>query len=154
MTKHEEAVVIPQDDPCDGWPWAWPRTGYRWPADRKSPDTFEGFEIRPAQPVIAKFLPYVKSDFAHWRYDLDWTLESGPDSAPSSIDIVIPYNYSHGTSDSYMQPGDPPEHECGTPWFVNEHGQHCEVSLTSAEWERVDTWISENPPEEPYYDYD
>lgn len=103
-------------------------------------------------PVFAKFLPYVKTDFSHYSHDLDWTLESGPDEAPSCIDIVIPYNYRWSTPDCYWQPGDPAEHECGTPWFLDESGIYCEVSLAANEQERIDNWIMENPPEVPCYD--
>lgn len=144
--------------PCDEWPWAWPANGYRIPADRSQPETVEGFDprMKAVLPVLAKFLPYVKTDFHHWSDRLDWTLESGPDEAPSCIEIEVPYSYYGGCNDYFAfgcwNPGDPPEVECGQPWFVNEDGQRCEVSLLPDVWERIETYIYENPPEPDYGD--
>ena len=144
----------PGTDPCDSWPWAWPSNGYRMAADRRQPVCVEGFDPRDATPVLATFLPYVRTDYAHWSHDLDWTLESGPDEAPSSIEIVVPYDYRPGGSDYFAggcwNPGDPAEVETGQPWFVNDAGQRCEVSLVEPEWERIDTYIYENPPDDDY----
>lgn len=149
-----------QSDPCDGWPRSTPYgLGHVViPADRAEPATMEDFEPRTATGRLATFLPYIRTDWAHWSRDTDWTLESGPDAAPSSIDIVVPYSYSPGTCDSWTsyggQPGDPPEVETGTPWFTNEDGARCEVNLLPAEQERVEMWIYENPPDDDYYDED
>ncbi|MET0439166.1 MAG: hypothetical protein ABW043_16905 [Devosia sp.] len=141
-------------NPCDEWPWAWPSNGYAFRADRRQPITIEGFiprELpRDLAPRFATLLPFVQTDWAHYSHDLDWTLESGPEDAPSSIDIVVPYNYRWATPDSYWQPGDPAECELGTPWFVDADGVRCEVNLTAAEADRVELYIAENPPEPDY----
>ncbi len=144
-------------DPCDSWPL---HRNYAGALYRIKPtpevQCFEGFEVQSIPPVLAKFLPFVRTDFHRWQHDLDWTLESGPDDAPSSIDIVIPYNYSGGGSDYFAggcwNPGDSAEVETGTAMYFNEAGEWCEVNLTEAERERVETWIYENPPELDYGD--
>lgn len=158
MTPSDEAAKVAEagSDPCDGWPWAWPANGYRMAADRAQPITVEDFVPRdlPAElrPAFGKLMPFVCTDWSHWQHDLDWTLESGPDLAPSCIDIVIPYNYRGSTPDSYWQPGDPAEAETGIPWFIDDDGVRCEVNLIEAERERAETYIYENPPSEDYYD--
>lgn len=147
-------MLHPETDPCDGWQRAAGR-GYIWPAERHDPVCLEGFSLETATPVLAKFLMEIKTDFARWSHDADWTLESGPDDAPSSIEIMVPYNYSGGGPDYFAfgcwNPGDDPEVETGTPWFVDDAGQFHEVNLTEAERERVETWICENPPADPDY---
>lgn len=144
-------------DPCDGWPWAYPSNGYRLSADRSEPVCLEGFhprDVTPQRAVLGTFLPFVRTDYAHWSNDLDWTLESGPDDAPSSIEIVVPYDYRGGCHDYFAggcwNPGDPPEVETGQPWFVNDAGQRCEVSLLEPEQERVEAHIYGNPPDDDY----
>lgn len=141
-------------DPCDGWPYApaWMARGYHYPADRGDALSIEDFPLRPAPPIFAKFLPYVRTDFQHWSYGLDWSLESGPDEAPALTEIYVPYNYRGRTPDSWTQPGDPAEVETGVPWFLDETGARCEVTLTEAEQGRVEAHIYENPPCEDYYD--
>jgi hypothetical protein len=137
-------------DPCDGWVRPAPR-GYYWPVtEREHAVCMEGFEPRTATPILAKFLTDIQTDWSHWSYDTDWTLESGPDEAPSSVDIVVPYNYRGSTPDSWTEPGDPAEVETGTPWFVDDSGARCEVNLIEAERERIETWIYENPPDPDY----
>lgn len=147
-------------DPCDGWPCFWPTHATRgYAADRRDPLSVEGFvprELpREIAPAFATLLPFVRTDWSHWSHSADWTLESGPDVAPSSIDIVVPYSYSPGSGPSWTNyggdPGDPAEVEIGTPWYVQD-GARCEVNLTAAECERVETWIHENPPEPDYGD--
>lgn len=150
-------------DPCDGWPWRWPgRTcPALWAAANHGPSpvpTMEGFDPRdvtPDRPALFRFLLHVDTDRHHWPHSTDWTLESGPDDAPSSVDIVVPYSYRGATADSWTsyggQPGDSAEVETGVPWFVQD-GARCEVNLTAAELERVETWIYENPPEPDYGD--
>lgn len=143
-------------DPCDGWNWSWPANGYPVRADRSDPVSIEGFIPRDlSREVLPRFafaMPYVRTDWSHWHHDLDWTLESGPAEAPSSIDIVVPYSYRGGTPDTHWQPGDPAEVEIGTPWFVDDKGIRCEVNLTQAEYDRIERWIYENPPEPDYGD--
>jgi hypothetical protein len=152
----QEAREIAGNDPCDGWPWAWPLTGYRWQADRAQPICLEGFDPREASPKLATFLPYVRTDYHHYSYGVDWTLESGPDDAPACLDIYVPYSYSGGCSDYFAfgcwNPGDPPEVELGQPWFVNDEGQHCEVSLLPGEYDRIELYVHENPPEVDFHD--
>lgn len=141
-----------ETDPCDGWICPAPR-GYYWPiTERDLPITMEGFEPRTAPPILAKFLTNIQTDWSFWTHDLDWTLESGPNEAPSSIDVLIPYSYRGATPDSWTEPGDPAEVEIGTPWFVDNSGARCEVSLIQAEYDRIETWIYENPPEVDFYD--
>lgn len=113
--------------------------------------SMEGFDHTKAEGKLTHFLRSLQTDFHHWSYDLDWTLESGPDEAPSSVDIVVPYSYYGGCNDYFAfgcwNPGDAPEVETGTPWFVDDNGVRCEVNLTEAERERIETYIAENPPE-------
>lgn len=146
------------NDPCDGWQRPAYSTGYYYPAERADPVCLEGFTPETATPILAKFLPFVRTDFHHWSHDTDWTLESGPEDAPSSIDIVIPYNYRGGSHDYFAggcwNPGDSAEVETGTPWFIDETGTYCEVNLLEPETERVETWIYENPPSDDYYEGD
>lgn len=127
---------------------------YHYPADRGDVLSMEAFPSDKALPLFANFLPWVKTDFHRWSYDLDWTLESGPDEAPDVTEICVPYNYRGPTPDSWAEPGDAAELEIGTPWFVDANGVHCEVSLTDAEHERVEAHIHDNPPDDRYdYDY-
>lgn len=144
-------------DPCDGWQRD-ARNGRYWPAERPELPSMEGFDHRATPPVLAKFLTYIRTDWHHWSHGKDWTLESGPDSAPSSIDVVVPYSYRGPTSDSWTsyggQPGDPAEVEIGTAWFLDDAGVRCEVNLFGAEADRVETWIYENPPDDDYDDGD
>ncbi|MDH7638926.1 hypothetical protein [Sphingomonas oryzagri] len=113
--------------------------------------TMEDFDHRKTEGRLIAFLRTLQTDFHHWSHDLDWTLESGPDEAPSSIDIVVPYSFSGGCNDYFAggcwNPGDPAEVEIGTPWFVDDAGIRCEVNLTAAEIERIELHILENPPE-------
>ena len=139
-------------DPCDGWPYG---LGRRWfPADRAELVTMEGFEPRTATPKLAVFLNHIQTDWSHWSSYTDWTLESGPDEAPTCIDIEVPYNYRGGGHDYFAggcwNPGDDPEVEIGVAWFIDEQGHRCELVLLEPETERVETWIYENPPD---YDY-
>jgi len=116
--------------------------------------TMEGFDHRKADGKLTFFLRTLQTDWHHWPHDLDWTLESGPDEAPSSIDIVVPYRYYDGCSDYFAggcwNPGDSPEVETGTPWFFDDMGRRCEVNLTETERARIETYIAENPPEPDY----
>jgi hypothetical protein len=139
-------------DPCDGWQYPAANPRYVYLADRPQIVCFEGFTPQNATPDLAKFLPFVRTDFSHWSHDLEWTLESGPDDAPSSVDVLIPYNYRGGSADTYSPifgavGGDAAEVEIGTAMYFNAAGEWCEVNLTEAETERVETWIHENPPE-------
>lgn len=160
MTTEARARELLAEAPCDGWPWArsraWPSNRYQFAADRKEPLSIEGLDPREATPALGLFLPYVRTDYDHWSNSLDWTLESGPDGVPASVEIVVPYSYSPGCGDYFAggcwNPGDPPEVETGQPWFVNEAGERCEVSLLEAEQEPVGTYIYENPPEPDYGD--
>ena len=143
-------------DPCDGWSSqpAWSRLV--WAPERPEPVCLEGFTPQTATPVLAKFLLGIRTDWHHWSYELDWTLESGPDDAPSSIEIGIPYRYSGGSGDYFAggcwNPGDPVEVEVGVAYFLDECGVRCEVNLTEAEMARVELHIAENPPEPDYGD--
>jgi len=146
-------------DPCDGWSWRWPANGYPMAADRALPMCIEGFDPRDVTAdhvELAAFLPYVRTDWSHWGLGLDWTLESGPDDAPSCLEIEVPYSYRGGGPDYFAggcwNPGDPVEVETGVAWFVNEHGERGEVSLLQPETERVELHIAENPPEPDYGD--
>lgn len=143
-------------DPCDSWQYPAANPRYVYLAVRPDIVCFEGFTPQNATPDLAKFLPFVRTDFGHWSHDLEWTLESGPDDAPSSIDILIPYNYRGATADSWTnyggQPGDPAEVETGTAMYFNAAGEWCEVNLTEAETERVELHIYENPPEVDFGD--
>lgn len=148
----------PVNDPCDGWTYCVPYgLGRGWmAADRREPVSIEGFDIRTATPKLATFLNRIQTDWSHWSSYVDWTLESGPDEAPSCIEIEVPYSLSGGGPDYFMggcwNPGDPLEIETGTAWFVDEDGCRCEVVLLQAETDRVETWIAENPPEPDYGD--
>lgn len=93
----------------------------------------------------------MRTDFAHWPRELQWTLEGGPDDAPFSIDIEVPYSIRFGSLPSWTDPGDPDEIETGTPWYVAD-GVLIELELTPAERERVELHIAENPPEPDYGD--
>jgi hypothetical protein len=121
-----------------------------------SPASMEGFDPTTAEGKLTLFLRRLQTDFHHWSYDTDWTLESGPAEAPSCIDIVVPYSYYGGCNDYFAggcwNPGDAPEVETGVAWFVDDDGIHCEVSLLPPEQERIDTWIAEHPPEPDYGD--
>lgn len=143
------------NDPCDGWQLPATR-GYYYPAVRPELVCIEGFTPENATPILAKFLPFVRTDWHRWQSDTSWTLESGPDDAPSCIEIEVPYNYSGGSSDFFAggcwNPGDSPEVETGTAWFIDDDGVRCEVNLLPAETERVENWIAENPPEPDYGD--
>lgn len=148
----------PRTDPCDGWQYS-PSWNSRlvYLAERPELVTMEGFEPRTATPVLGQFLPFVRTDWHRWSHDLEWTLECGPEDAPASIDILIPYNYSGGSSDSYSPMfgatgGDPVEVEVGTAMYFNDAREWCEVNLTDAERERVELHIAENPPEPDYGD--
>lgn len=118
----------------------------------------EGFTPQTATPVLAQFLRCIRTDFHHWQYELEWTLESGPEDAPSSIEIVVPYSYSGGSSDSFnrylgaWEPGDSPEAEIGVAQYYGDDGQWHEVNLLEAETDRVIQYIHENPPEPDYGD--
>lgn len=122
----------------------------------KPSPTMEGFDHQKVDGRLIFFLRNWQTDFHHWPHDLDWTLESGPDEAPSSIDIVVPYSYYGGCGDYFAggcwNSGDPSEVETGTPWFVDDSGARCEVNLTEAEREKIELHISKNPPEPDYGD--
>jgi hypothetical protein len=145
-------------DPCDSWPYHVPYGLGRGviPADRSELVTLENFEARTATPKLAVFLNHIRTDWSHWRSSVDWTLESGPDDAPSSIEIEVPYSLSGGGSDYFMggcwHPGDPLEIETGTAWFIDETGARCEVVLLEPEYQRVELHIAENPPESDFGD--
>lgn len=90
--------------------------------------------------------------------DLSWTLESGPEDAPSVLELSIDYRFRFGTPDSWTEPGDPPEAEIEAATFGVENPEakygfdFFEVSLLPAEEERVLNHIYENPPEPDYGD--
>lgn len=144
-------------DPHDAWPLQLSYDGRLqriYPA--RAVQCFEGFEVSQVTPTLARFLPFVRTDYHRWQHDLEWTLESGPDDAPSSVDIIVPYNFSGGCGDYFAggcwNPGDPSEVETGTAMYFNDHGEWCEVNLTDVERERVELYIYENPPEPDYGD--
>lgn len=85
------------------------------------------------------------------KYELDWTLESGPDEAPSSIDIAVVYNYYPGADPSWTSYGDGPEIEIETASY-EMHGEIFTLTIISPEDEKICTYISENPPDDDYYD--
>jgi hypothetical protein len=139
-------------DPCDGWQRSSERNPWLiWPAERADPVCLEGFTPQTATPVLAKFLRGIRTDWHRWANELDWTLESGPDEAPSCVDICVPYSFSGGGHDYFAggcwNPGDPVEVETGTAYFIDDDGVRCEVNLTEAETARVELHIAENPPE-------
>ena len=116
--------------------------------------SMEGFDHTKAEGKLTFFLRSLRTDFGHWSHELDWTLESGPDDAPSSIEIGVPYSYYGGCDDYFAggcwNPGDGVEIEIGTAYFIDADGVRCEVNLTEAEVARIEQHIAENPPEPDY----
>jgi hypothetical protein len=78
------------------------------------------------------------------KYDLEWTIERGEET----FDILIDYDYRFGTSDSYREPGDPPEVELEKVTFDGKP-----FELTPEEDEKILLYLCENPPEDDYDDY-
>jgi hypothetical protein len=106
---------------------------------------------RTIRVTLPKIDLSMQTDRHLWQHETDWTLESGPDDAPSSIDITVPFDYRYGSPPSYWDPGAAPEIETGTPFYF-DGTVLVEVNLIDAERDRVETWIAENPPEPDYGD--
>jgi hypothetical protein len=121
-----------------------------------APPCMEDFDHTKAEGRLTFFLRTLRTDFHRWSHELDWTLESGPPDAPSSIEIGVPYSYSEGCDDYFAggcwNPGDPIEIETGLAYFIDENGVRSEVCLLEPEQERVQLHIAENPPEPDYGD--
>lgn len=87
------------------------------------------------------------------KFNSSWTLESGPPEAPHVLELDVGYTYSYGTSDSWMEPGDPAECEIDDAYGKNDFGEEVRVSLVLQGEQGFFEYIAENPPEPDYEDY-
>lgn len=77
------------------------------------------------------------------RY-FDWTIEREEES----FDVSVEGTFRHGTSDSYWEPGDPPEFELEKVEYMGKP-----FETTQEEDESIILWALENTPDD-YDDYD
>lgn len=95
-------------------------------------------------------------------YDLEWTLEMIGDGLPDglAVEVMVDYDYRFGCGPSWEHPGDPDEIEI-TAVKVGHHigpGPYDfrwdPLSLVPDEYDRVETYIINNPPDDDYYPED
>lgn len=84
------------------------------------------------------------------RHSFDWTIErEDADGNGLCYEIEVEGTWRSGSPGSYWEPPDPDEFE-----IEAVHGLPDGITLTDEEYQKIELWAYENPPEPDYEEYD